>query len=273
MMIFLLGLLASIIYIMIDAINQGRSGASEYVPNNEFLNVLSIILIVAGSYSLFYFVTVFIYIFKRSKRKDNSIEMNLNNKETINDEEIRKLSKKMDINITNEENNSNVRHIVVIDKPFYSKGIIYKYVLFMTSSQFLLFLLVSLAFIIISIPLFFVSFFLFLVFIIIGGILLLTTLFIFLFLGPNKYYERVKANLMPISFKIFDDKIEQTNLLVDGQEIRFICRFDNCKTKEIDNYIFIRNKNGKVIVGMLIDKSKMKEEAYLFLNERIKNKR
>ena len=260
------------VYLVIDAIVQASKGSGEYVSNVPFLNAFVIISIILVSYSLLYLVHLITYFVKKKRDESGTnIQVKLNDSKNIHDKEIDYAAKKLGADIVeNEQNSPTPTYYRVIENTNYDKKIVNKFYLFLIGPTILgmfgLALLVAALFgvaLLWNIILFYV----------LEGIALAVIIFmlvVFFYITPNKFYKKLTDNKFPKSVRIYSDRVEEIQLLADGEEVRYIWKYEYTKMKEDEDYIFLRTRNSKVIVGLLIKKSNFEEEEINYIKEKLK---
>ena len=110
-------------------------------------------------------------------------------------------------------------------------------------------------------------------YIVLVSLCVLTLIFIYVFfliVGPSNFYKKALTNEYPASLRIYDDKVEEVNLFPDGKELRYVCKYEFSKCREFDHYLFVKTRNVKQIVGILINKDDVGEEKINYIKEKLK---
>ena len=272
MMIFLLASLVVSIVLLADIISQYNRGITEYIANYEITFALTFIYIATTLYAIFYAVYLILYFVKKKKIDDESnIKIKSNG---LEDKETIKLRKTYDADVI-EENAPDTGSPIYfgtqdnkeIEPKPYKKFIRFLLLRQLVYTLILLIIAIGVIFalIVINMILFFVLL----------GIALALAIFVvvnYFFITPNMMYKRMKTNPLSSSIRIYDDRVEEASFLMSGKEIVYICKFNFSKVKEDEKYLYIKSRNEKAIVGLMINKEKVGEDNVNFVLNKVKNK-
>ncbi len=273
-MLFLFAIIVCSAILVIDAGNQARSGASEYVPNNSFLYFFATLVIAFVPYLVIYLITVFIYYFDKNKKlKEPSVVVRVKG----DSEQMEDLSSRFEDEITEEDTHNSVPLFIhVEEKHEFSRGDIFNFVMYLIwphiliTFAILIGLFLMLFFVVL--PLNSILFYIAAGFI---GFVALVAIYIYFFFIPSKIYKRIVNNKLPTSFRVFNDRLEEVSLLVDGSEFSYVFKYDQTRFKEVKKYIYIKGVMGnkdRTTIGAIISKERVKPEIIDFIREKYKNK-
>ena len=100
---------------------------------------------------------------------------------------------------------------------------------------------------------------------VVAAVLDVLNLLIFL---PNRMYKKSQKNPVPTLVRVYADRIEEITSLMSGSEIIYVCKYDYSVVKDAGKYLFIKSRNEKAIVGIMVSKEKLGEEnVNLLLNK------
>ncbi len=269
MMLVLSALLGCFIYLFIDVMVQAKSG-TDYVFNQDLGTAFVIIATICLVYGVFYASHLISYFLKKHRKYDEgNIKVKL--ADGADNKVVDKLQQRFNAEIIENEQNSPVPTCFYVEEEHnHSKKTIFHFIMYLTLPTYLILMgvCVACAAIILVVlfnslvPLIAVESF-FATILIFGTVLMMIVY-------PNMFYKRITENKMPSSIRIYDDRVEEVNLLATGQEIRYICRYEFANAKEYDHYLFVKGRSEKAIVGILVDKNRLTEDQIAFIKGKIK---
>ncbi len=272
MMLMLLAFIVCGIIVLADAVSQFSAGAESYTASYESTYALAVIFFTMCIYACAYVTYLIIYFVRRKKLdQDSTIKIKSND---LEDKETIKLRKTFDAEII-EENAPDVgiplcsftQEHGELDEKTYKNFI--KFVT-IRPTVYILFLIACME----AVVCFFIIFSLSAFFVLTGLLLVAVILDIvnYFFATPNRMYKKAKKNPVPSLVRIYDNRIEEVASLMSGKEIIYVCRYDYSIVKDTVKYLFIKSRNEKAIVGIMVDKEKIGEEKVNFILNKISNK-
>lgn len=267
MMAFFLACVVISIIMIVDATKQASQG-QEYVANYDLTFALTFIFMSTGVYGVFYFITFIIYLVNKNKiDEESNIKIRSNGSE---DKETIKLRKTFDAEII-EENApgegaplySYTTNPEEIDEVEYKKFI--KFLMFKSTIMVEILILLVAGLCCILIPYALTLALILLGLLVVAAVLDILNLLIFL---PNRMYKKSQKNPVPTLVRVYADRIEEVTSLMSGSEIIYVCKYDYSVVKDAGKYLFIKSRNEKAIVGIMVSKEKLGEEnVNLLLNK------
>ena len=272
MMALVLALFVCGIIVIADVINQLAAGNESYVANYNLSYAITLIFIVTVLYAIGYGVYLVFYFVRRKKISEES---NIKIKDNgLEDKETIKLRKTFNAEVIEEnapESGIPLYNVVLEAKQIEEKP--YKnFIRFLTVGQTLLLLLLLLAGVGIAFILLVFNSILFYVLIGVFFLIFLFGLINYLFITPNLMYKKNGVNPLPSSVRIYDNRIEEVTVLMSGKEIIYVCKYDISKIKDAGDYLFIKSRDQKAIVGIMLKKEKIGLDKINFVIEKVKNK-
>lgn len=276
MMLFLLAIVVCFIILIADATIQARSGQPEYVPDRDFLTFFAVLCIVAAPYTLFYLCTLIVFFNKRKRVESGSnIKIQLNNSQEIKDGDAKMLNKKYDAEVVDDSLpvQGNLKYTYVSESRDYDKKIVRRFAYYLAQEQIIVFVLLDLLVFAFAALMYFINPILFWILLVLGVASVAFNVYLFFFATPNKIYKRTVENKLPNSLRVYEDRLEEVNVLGTGEEIKYVFNYQFTKYKNDGNYLFLKTKNDKLTIGLLIDKNKVGEEIINYVLSSIgKNK-
>ena len=267
MMAFFLACAVISIIMIVDATKQASQG-QEYVANYDLTFALTFIFMSTGVYGVFYFITSIIYLVNKNKiDEESNIKIRSNGSE---DKETIKLRKTFDAEII-EENapgegaplHSYTTNPEEIDEVEYKKFI--KFLMLKSTIMVEILILLVAGLCCILIPYALTLALVLLGLLVVAAVLDILNLLIFL---PNRMYKKSQKNPVPTLVRVYADRIEEVTSLMSGSEIIYVCKYDYSVVKDAGKYLFIKSRNEKAIVGIMVSKEKLGEEnVNLLLNK------
>lgn len=267
MMTFLLACLIISIYMIVDATRQASEG-HEYIVNYELSFALTFIYVSTGVYGVFYFITLMIYIANKDKiPEESSIKIKSNGTE---DKETLRLRKTFDAEVI-EENAPEVGAPLFsytesadeVDEAAYKSFIRFLMLRSTILVEALIFVMAGL--VCILIPYTLSAALILLGMLLVAAVLAIINTVSYL---PNRMYKKTKKNPVPTLIRIYDNRIEEVTSLMSGSEIIYVCKYDFSAVKETEKYLYIKSRNEKAIVGIMVSKEKAgQENVNLILNK------
>ena len=272
MMLILLAFIVCGIIVLADAVSQFSAGAESYTASYELTYALAVIFFTMCIYACAYVTSLIIYFVRRKKLdQDSTIKIKSND---LEDKETIKLRKTFDAEVI-EENAPDVgiplcsftqEHSELDEKTYKN------FIKFLTirPTVYILFLIACME----AVVCFFIIFSLSAFFFLTGLLLIAVILDIvnYFFVTPTRMYKKAKKNPVPSLVRIYDNRIEEVSSLMSGKEIIYVCRYDYSIVKDTEKYLFIKSRNEKAIVGIMVDKEKIGEEKVNFILNKIRNK-
>ena len=268
MMAFLLACVVISIIMIVDATKQASQG-QEYVANYDLTFALTFIFMSTGVYGVFYFITFIIYLVNKNKiDEESNIKIRSNGSE---DKETIKLRKTFDAEII-EENapgegaplHSYTTNPEEIEEAEYKKFI--KFLMLKSTIMIEILILLVAGLCCILIPYALTLALVLLGLLVVAAVLDVLNLLIFL---PNRMYKKSQKNPVPTLVRVYADRIEEITSLMSGSEIIYVCKYDYSVVKDAGKYLFIKSRNEKAIVGIMVSKEKLGEENVNLLVNKI----
>ena len=270
MMAWLLACVVIAIIMIVDATNQASQG-QPYVADYNLSFALTFIFMSTGVYGAFYFITFIIYLKTKDKYEESNIMIKSNG---VEDKETVRLRKTFDAEVI--ENNA-----PEVGAPLFSYTIIadeieekeykdfIKFLMFKSSVVIVILLVILAGICGAMIPFGLILFLILIGLLLISAVLWILNCRVFI---PNKMYKKAQKNPVPTLIRVYDNRIEEVTSLMSGSEIIYVCKFDNSVVKDTDKYLFIKSRNEKAIVGIMVSKSKLDEEKVNFILNKISTK-
>ena len=269
MMALLGAILVCFIILFVDSIVQANNGSGKYVMNSNLAYAFAIISIITAFYGLFYAVTLIVY-FLRKKKKENETNVKIKTND-LEDKEVIKMRKTFDAEVIEENapNNGVPTYIHVVEEHNIDKKTYNSFIRYLMLNTTLMMAGLCLAGLALTFVLIVLNRMMFIILVSILGALLIAVLVFYLIVTPNIMYKKMIANKMPTSIRIYKDRVEEVAPLATGKEIIYVFDYKYSKCKEINNCFCMRSKNGKIIVGLIIEEDKIEKEKIDFIKNKM----
>ena len=273
-MLFLFAIIVCSIILISDAAAQARSGASEYTPNYQFLYFFATLVIAFVPYLVIYLITVFIYYYKnRNKGYQPSVVVRVKG----DSEQIQNIYDRFGSDPIYGDMHAEVPlYIHVNEKHEFTKGEIFNFAMFLIWPQLLITIgilaILYLVIFFVVLPLDLITFYVALGF---ASLVTLIVAYVYFYFVPSKLYKRIVNNRLPTSLRVFNDRIEEASLLVDGSEFSYVFNYDKTRFMNTKKFIYVKGViagKEKTIAGVLIRKENVKQEIVDFIIKKYKNK-